>query len=153
MVQIVLKPHNLDFAMKKDLVAAPLVIEREENLDDLTLEQLINRGYDQDFLPKQVLKLLTNGANYSKDLTIADCVNIVGRLHYHDRLYVPDYHVLQFRLCCLHHNSPHAGHLGIGNTYELLHRYYYWPNMQEFVKKYFYHCNMYKCSKSSRFKK
>ena len=38
MVQTILKPHNLDFAMKKDLVAAPLVIKREENLDDLTLE-------------------------------------------------------------------------------------------------------------------
>ena len=38
MVKTVLKPHNLDSAMKKDLVAAPLVIEEEENLDDLTLE-------------------------------------------------------------------------------------------------------------------
>lgn len=45
MVQIVLKPHNLDSTVKKDLVAILLVIERGENLDDLTLEQLINRGY------------------------------------------------------------------------------------------------------------
>ena len=46
MVQTVLKPHNLDSAMKKNLVAAPLVIKREENLDDLTLEQLIDHGYE-----------------------------------------------------------------------------------------------------------
>ena len=38
MVQIVLKPHNLDSAVKKDLFAAPLVIKREKNLDDWTLE-------------------------------------------------------------------------------------------------------------------
>ena len=38
MVQTVLKPHNLDFAIIKDLVARLLVIEREENLDNLTLE-------------------------------------------------------------------------------------------------------------------
>ena len=68
--------------MKKDLVAAPLVIEKEENLDDLTLEQLIDRGYKQDPLPNRVLQLLANGANYSKDLTIADCTNVNGRLHY-----------------------------------------------------------------------
>ena len=37
--------------MKKDPVAAPLVIEEEENLDDLTLEQLIDRGYEQNLLP------------------------------------------------------------------------------------------------------
>ena len=54
MVQTVLKPHNLNSAMKKDLIATPLVIEGEENLDDLTLEQLIDRGYKQDFLPNQV---------------------------------------------------------------------------------------------------
>ena len=41
--------------MKKNLVAALLGIEEEENLDDLTLEQLIDRGYEQDPLPNQVL--------------------------------------------------------------------------------------------------
>ena len=153
MVQTVLKPHNLDSAVKKDLVAALLVIEEEENLDDLTLEQFIDRGYEQDPLPNQVLQLLANGANYSKDLTIADCANVDGRLHYRDRLYVPDYHVLQLRLCRLHHDSPYAGHLGIGNTYKLLHRNYFWPNMQGFVKKYVRHCDTCKRSKGSRFKK
>ena len=82
MVQTVLKPHNLDSAVKKDLVTAPLVIKGEENLDDLTLEQLINRNYEQDLLPNRVLQLLANGANYSKDLIIADCANVDGRLHY-----------------------------------------------------------------------
>ena len=41
--------------MKKDLVAAPLVIEEEENLDDLTLEQLIDRDYKQNPLLNRVL--------------------------------------------------------------------------------------------------
>ena len=68
--------------MKKDLVAAPLVIEGEENLDDLTLEQLIDRSYKQDSLPNRVLQLLVNGTNYFKDLTIVDYVNVDGRLHY-----------------------------------------------------------------------
>lgn len=68
--------------MKKDLVAALLVIEKEENLDDSTLEQLTNRGYEKDLLPNGVLQLLANGANYSKNFTIADCINIDGRLHY-----------------------------------------------------------------------
>ena len=37
-VQTVLKSHNLDSAVKKDLFAALLVLEREEILDNLTLE-------------------------------------------------------------------------------------------------------------------
>ena len=52
MVQTVLKPQSLDFIMKKDLVAASLVIEGEENLNDLTLEQLIDCGYEQNLLFK-----------------------------------------------------------------------------------------------------
>lgn len=56
-VQTVLKLYNLDSAVKKDLVITLFVIEREENLDDLTLEQLIDHGYKQDPLPNQVLQL------------------------------------------------------------------------------------------------
>ena len=56
-------------------------------------------------------------------------------------------------LCKLHHDTPVAGHLGIGNTYELLHRSYYWPNMQGFVRRYVRHCHVCKRSKGSRFKK
>ena len=44
MVQTVFKLHNPDPTMKKVLVTVPLVIEGKENLDDLTLEQLIDRG-------------------------------------------------------------------------------------------------------------
>lgn len=51
MIQIVLKSYNIDLIVKKDFVTTFLVIEREENLDDLTLEQLIHCGYKQDFLP------------------------------------------------------------------------------------------------------
>ena len=93
MIQTVLKPHNLDSAMKKDLFATLLVIEGEENLNDLTLEQLIDRSYEQDPLLNRVSQLLADGANYSKDLTIANYANVDGRLHYQNRLYVPDYHV------------------------------------------------------------
>lgn len=139
--------------MKKDLVSTPLVIKEEENLDDLILKQLINYGYKQDFLPNQVLQLLANRANYSKNLIITDCINIDSRLHYQDCFYILNYHVLQFCLCCLHYNFSYADHLGIGNIYELLYKNYYWPNMQDFVKKYVCYSNTYKCSKGSRFKK
>ena len=139
--------------MKKDLVAAPLVIKGEENLDDLTLEQLIDHGYKQDFLLNQVLQLLGDGANYSKDFIIANCVNVNGKLHYQNRLYVSNYHVLQLRLSRLHHDSSHGCHLRISSTYELLNRNYYWPNIQGFVKKYVCHCNIYTFRKGSRFKK
>lgn len=150
MIQTILKSHKLDPEVQKDLVAAPLYMEKMENP---SLEELINCRYQEDLLPNRVLQFLANGANYSKDLTIANCAVINGRLHYRDNLYVPDYHDLCLHLCCLHHDSPHTGYLRIGKTYEQLHRNYYWPNMQAFVKKYICHCNTCKHSKGSWFKK
>ena len=121
--------------------------------DAMTLDQLLDRGYEEDPIPHRVLELLARGANYSRDLTIADCSSVDGRLHYQGLFYVPDYHAFQMHLCKLHHDTPIAGHLGIGNTYELLHRSYYWPDMQGFVQQYIRHCHICKRSKSSRFKK
>ena len=183
-MQIVLKKHNLDLAIKslEDLLSdshfptlptpstlstlnldsttlnisantdepIEVILEDEEAM---TLDQLLNRGYEEDPIPNRVLELLAQAANYSRNLTIADCSNINGRLHYRRLLYVPDYHALQMHLCKLHHDIPIAGHLGIGNTYKLLHRSYYWPDMQGFVRRYVRHCHVCKKSKGSCFKK
>ena len=114
---------------KPTATVAPTVTEptnaNSEEEEAMSLDQLLDQDYKKDSIPNRVLELLARGANYSKDLTIADCSVVNGRLHYRGLLYVSDYHILYFRLCKLHHDTPVAGHLGIGNTYELLHQSYY----------------------------
>ena len=146
------------FNISADTVAEPTVVAvaPTNNVlkdEEATLDQLLDRVYEKDPIPNRVLKLLAQGANYSKDFTIADCSVVNGRLHYRGLLYVPDYHVIQMHLCKTYHDTSVAGHLGIGNTYKLLHRHYYWPNMQSSVRKYVPHCHVCKRSKDSRFKK
>ena len=179
-LQTVLKPHNLEptahdrskdateytidscttreptktLKICQDTLDQAADPESNDEDDDIsTLDELIVRGYSEDSLPNRVLTALRSGETRSKDLTLADCKETDGRLYYRERLYVPQYHPLQLRLCRLHHDSPIGGHLGNANTYELLQRTYYWPNMQEFVKKYVRHCHTCKRSKGSRFKK
>lgn len=101
MLQTVLKPHNLDAAVKKPDVLSPLHMEDEVHVDaddnhaenadhaenthdadDMTQEQLLDGGYEKDAIPNRVLELLANGSNCSKDLSIADCTVVNGRLHY-----------------------------------------------------------------------
>ena len=127
------------------------ILEEEEKA--ISLDQLLDRGYEVNPIPNKVLGLLAQGANHSKDLTIADCTIVNGRFHYRGLLYVPNYHAMQLRLCKLYHDTPIAGHSGIGNTYKLLHRSYYWPDMQGFVRRYVRHYHVCKRSKGSRFKK
>lgn len=47
MVQTILKSHNIEFAVKKDLIAALLHKKKTKNIEhkeNLTLKELINRG-------------------------------------------------------------------------------------------------------------
>ena len=104
---------------------APKPADATPEGEEATLDQLLDWSYEKDPIPSRVLELLARGANFSKDLTIADCSVVNGRLHYRGLLYVPDYHVLQMYLCRIHHDTPIAGHLGVRNTYELLNRHYY----------------------------
>ena len=142
----VIEPTVTAVAPTKAAKATDATPEEEEAM---SLDQLLNQGYEKDPIPHRVLKLLAQGANYSKDLTIADCSVVNKKLHYRGLLYIFDYHVLQLCLCKLHHDTPVAGHLEIRNIYELLHRSYYWPNMQGFVRRYVRHCHVCKRSKSS----
>ena len=178
MMQTVLKEHNLDPAITSDAAiksnndivstSTPHTLNLNSTLnvsidtiepealdteEPRSLDQLLNQGYEEDLIPNRVLELLVRDANYSKNLTIVDCSNVNGRLHYRELLYVPNYHTLQLRLCKLHHDTSIAGHLGADNTYKLLHRTYYWPDMQKFVRQYVRHCHVCKQSKGSRFKK
>ena len=137
----------------KPTVAAIAPTDNVFKDEEATLDQLFDRAYEKDPILNKVLELLAKGVNYSKDLTIADCSIVNERLHYKGLLYVSDYHAIQMHLCKTHHDTLVAGHLGIGNTYELLHCHYYWPNMQSFVHKYVRHCHVCKQSKGSRFKK
>lgn len=82
MVQTILKPHNLDPEVQKDLVMTFLHMKEIENKENPSLEKLINCGYQEDPLPNCVLQLLANRYNYAKDFTIADCAIVNGRLRY-----------------------------------------------------------------------
>ena len=86
----------------------PMISEEKETM---SLDQLFDCGYEKDLIPNKVLKLLAQCANYSKNLTIADCSVVNERLHYQRLLYVSDYHALQLHLCKLHHDTFIAGHL------------------------------------------
>lgn len=151
--QTVLKVHNIDVVVKIDLESKiySLNLSRDmlrarantlENLilaanqehitvedvtpnDKLMLKSLLDQGYILDSTPKRVLRHLVKGGNYSKDLTIANYANVNTKLHYQNRLHVPDYYSLYLCFCQLHYNSQMLDHLGVCNIYELPYRSYY----------------------------
>ena len=100
-----------------------------------------------------MLKILRNDDTHFKNLTLNDCKKIKSRLYYRERKYVSTYHSLKLRFLKLHYNSLVDDHQQKINIYELLTRNYYWNEMQNFVRRYYNHCNVCRKSKSFRFKK
>lgn len=118
---MVLKSHNLDFVVKKGFVAAPLHMKKTEiveNKENLSLEEIIDYGYQENPLANRILQRLANGANYFQDFIIAHCVVIKSKLQNRDYLYIFDYHILNLHLCCFYYDFPHTNHLEIDNTHE-----------------------------------
>ena len=65
------------------------------------------------------------------------------------RLYVPRNDALRAKVFHECHDTPVSGHLGTAKTTELITKYFYWPGMQEEIKKYVQTCSSCQRNKSS----
>ena len=157
--QVVLKPQNL--MLSANLVepddAADVVIDdfnRTRTLEPAphakSLNTLLDEAYNADPLPKKVLRMLQEGVRHSRDISLAECREVNGRLCYRGKLYVPDYHELKMRICQEHHDHPIAGHPGVAKTFNLIRREYYWPMFHAFVQRYVNNCDTCHRTKSRR---
>ena len=64
----------------------------DDQNDDKLTEDLFVRGYQQDHFPEKILDMLRKGTRRSREISLADCSDVEGRLLYRGRIYVPDLH-------------------------------------------------------------
>ena len=81
-----------------------------------------------------------------RNITIADAL-IYWK---HKRLYVPADDRLKERILHECHDAPMSGHLGVAKTMAQVTRFFYWPNMQEDIKKYIISCESCQRNKPSQ---
>ena len=81
---------------------------------------------------------------------MAECKDKSGRLHYHYRIYVPEYTSLRLHIMDNHHSSPVAGHLGRSKTLELISQEFYWPKMHKDIDRFVRNCHTCQRSRTSR---
>lgn len=148
--QTILKRENLDLEplTNPDLLTIKATVTH--NTSAPSLDSLWTEAYNSDPLPKEILSMLDNGTKYSRKISLAECKRNGNRLHYRDRLYVPDFIPLKLRLMQIHHDTPPAGHPGRSKTFELLSREYYWATMRQDVERYVRNCHICQRSRTSR---
>jgi transposase InsO family protein len=147
--QVILKPKNLQLMADNDPGDEPPG-EVPLGNEPLELEQLLRAGYEEDPFPSKVLDMLEKGVRQCREISLAECEKIDGRLHYRKRLYVPDWDELRLHLVKAHHDPPAAGHQGRSKTFELISRTYYWPKMRQSVEQYVRNCDICRRSKTPR---
>ncbi|KAH0613403.1 uncharacterized protein H6S33_005289 [Morchella sextelata] len=143
--QVVLKKENLD--AKLNLLAGSFSNEPAEK--NASLHILLDEGYNADPFPQKVLDMRNKGERQSKDISLAECTEIEGRLLYRGSIYVPDYDPLKLRILQLNHDAAFAGHPGCDKTFELISREYYWPLIRNYIARYLRNCDTCQRSKSN----
>ena len=63
-----------------------------------------------------------------------------GLLRHKGAIYVPRDEAIRAEILKIHHDAPHAGHLGVARTLELTRRKYFWPDMAKQIKEYVKSC-------------
>ena len=159
--QVVLKPANLGEGIlpaKRLQTCAMLAstLEEESSTSDKVLH-----AYAKDELVTALIQALADDARTAPTkhqprlralgVSLADLSMVDGRLYFQGRLWIPDDDGLILSIIKSHHDAPAAGHPGRHKTYELLKRNYYWPQMQESVRRFTNSCHG--CKRSKAFRK
>ena len=140
--QIILKKENVEHL---DLSA---ILMTQKNPANNSLENLFFESYQNDGFPYKILNLIKNKTRHSKEISLAECEDLEGKLVYRGKFYVPNYDPLKLKILELCHDNPSAGHPGREKTFELVSREYYWPSMRKYVAQYVRNCHT--CQRSKQ---
>ena len=80
-----------------------------------------------------LVKLLEPGGNANDPYW---SMGVDGSLLYDGRAFVPDTNNLRLQVLQTKHDHQLVGHMGQTKTYQLVHRDYSWPHMQQFIRDY-----------------
>ena len=141
--QAILKPQNIDKSLR-------LLADLPQNQERPSLKTLFDLGYEADPFPSQIIQMLADNIQSSKEISLADCKVTNGQLRYRDCIYVPNYDPLRLRILQDHHDPPTMGHPGRAKTLELISRNYYWPTLRKSVDQFVRNCHVCRRTKATR---
>lgn len=121
--QTVLKTENIE--AKLCLFAGSL--PNEPARLDATLTKLIQEGYNADLFPQKILKVREDKIQQSTEITLGECSNTNGLLHFRELLYILAFDPLKLHILQQYYDAPSPGHPGREKTFELISRDFYWP--------------------------
>ena len=124
------------------------------NLIDVDLQNRIASMKNLDFDAAEAIKGLSEQgpATLRHDLSDWEIEDYDGKniLFYKGKNYIPKDDALRRDLVWLYHDHATAGHPGELQTFNAIHKHYWWPGMKTFVKNYVQGCGTCQQSKIDR---
>uniref|UniRef100_A0A0W0F4X9 Putative reverse transcriptase-rnase h-integrase n=1 Tax=Moniliophthora roreri TaxID=221103 RepID=A0A0W0F4X9_MONRR len=110
------------------------------------LEERIGKGVEKEAEVLQAVEELKKKGSRRLINRLLEWEEDNGLVYYKGKLYIPTDKGLHAEVLKQCHNAPTAGHLGEHGTLEQVSRYYWWPGMSSFVRKYVQGCK--RCQRS-----
>ena len=149
------KKNRLQQLIKNDRIDTQILSEtlRKHHPDEITIANmdlsaiaprfdLIHRIIEANKTASSLSALRVQAAKGHKNISLQKDL-----LLYDDRLVVPDVDSLRTYLIREIHDSVSTAHPGVGKTYLLMAKQYYWPRMQETIAQYVRNCHA--CKRSA----
>lgn len=124
--------------------------EKSDTQTNHSIIDLIRDNLLKDSLYLQIKSYLDNpNASHTKNVGYNIKNNV---LYFHNRVYVPDIDCIRLKIIQEFHDSQNAGHFGSRKTFNLVHRYYHWPKIKQYIQSYVKTCDTCHRNKSPRHK-
>src|SRR5246500_2535098 len=134
---ILIPPDKIISVIDSDVT--DLLITLELNLINTELAEEIKTKTVQDRFATSIHQSLKQGTTPIKS-KLSDWNEEDGVYRYQGKIYVPEHADLHHSIIKLYHDKPHAGHPGRFKTMELVKREYWWPGMNNTIKKWIEGC-------------
>jgi hypothetical protein len=136
----IIKPENMLqlLAMAMLTPASPVLV------------QLLTNSYNKDLFRDKILKLIRDGAKYCREISLTEYDEHNNLLHYHQRIWVPNYKLSKLHLLQQHHDVQATGYSGRAKTLKYLCQNYTWPKLRMDINCYTHNCHTYQYTKLSR---
>lgn len=134
-----------------DLVVCPIEdttnVESKKLFNNQELQELWQRASEKDEGYHQVVESVRRGdrklPSTVKHVQMSECeIDSDDLLRFRDRIWVPESEPLRTKLIQEAHDSPLTGHPGRDETYRILARHWFWPNLSNDVKQFVRNCDI-----------
>lgn len=130
-----------------ELIVSPVQVELNSPFEDSELQNMWQSGIEHDDVYQELFESVQRGDRKMPvsitRVQISECsIGSDGLLRFRERVWVPAFEPLRTRLIQISHDSTLTGHPGRDETFRVVSRSWFWPDMLSDVRRFVRNCDI-----------